>query len=69
MLSRRGVSVAQACRLLKVSRSGYDAWLDCKPSIREGRNLAVRRRKPHKGLIFHSDGGVQYAAKAYMGQR
>ena len=27
--------------------------------------MACRRRKPPKGLIFHSDRGVQYAAKAY----
>ena len=28
-------------------------------------DMAYRRRKPPKGLIFHSDRGVQYAAKAY----
>ena len=28
-------------------------------------NMAVRREKPNKGLIFHSDRGVQYAASAY----
>ncbi len=28
-------------------------------------DMAYRRRKPQKGLIFHSDRGVQYAAKAY----
>ena len=28
-------------------------------------DMAYRRRRPPKGLIFHSDRGVQYAAKAY----
>ena len=28
-------------------------------------DMAYRRRRPGKGLIFHSDRGVQYAAKAY----
>ncbi len=28
-------------------------------------NMACQRRKPPKGLIFHSDRGVQYASKAY----
>jgi len=28
-------------------------------------DMAYRRRRPSKGLIFHSDRGVQYAAKAY----
>ncbi len=28
-------------------------------------DMAYRRRRPLKGLIFHSDRGVQYAAKAY----
>ena len=28
-------------------------------------DMAYRRRKPPKGLIFHSDRGVQYAAKAF----
>ncbi len=28
-------------------------------------DLAYRRRMPPKGLIFHSDRGVQYASKAY----
>jgi len=28
-------------------------------------DMAYRRRKPPKGLIFHSDRGVQYASKAY----
>lgn len=28
-------------------------------------DMAYRRRKPPNGLIFHSDRGVQYAAKAY----
>ena len=27
--------------------------------------MAYRRRRPPKGLIFHSDRGVQYAARAY----
>ncbi len=28
-------------------------------------DIAYCRRKPPKGLIFHSDRGVQYTAKAY----
>ena len=28
-------------------------------------DMAVRRQKPDRGLIFHSDRGVQYAAKTY----
>jgi len=28
-------------------------------------DMAYRRRRPGKGLIFHSDRGVQYAARAY----
>ena len=28
-------------------------------------DMAYRRRKPPKGLIFHSDRGVQYAARAF----
>ena len=28
-------------------------------------DMACRRRRPPKGLIFHSDRGVQYAARAY----
>lgn len=28
-------------------------------------DMAVRRQKPDKGLIFHSDRGVQYAARAF----
>ena len=28
-------------------------------------DMAVRRCKPPKGLIFHSDRGVQYAAVAF----
>lgn len=28
-------------------------------------NMAVRRERPGKGLIFHSDRGVQYASAAY----
>lgn len=28
-------------------------------------NMAVRRERPEKGLIFHSDRGVQYASGAY----
>lgn len=28
-------------------------------------DMAYRRRRPEKGLIFHSDRGVQYAARAY----
>ena len=27
--------------------------------------MAVRRQRPHEGLIFHSDRGVQYASKAF----
>lgn len=27
--------------------------------------MAVRRQKPGQGLIFHSDRGVQYAARAF----
>lgn len=30
--------------------------------------MAYRRRKPSAGLIFHSDRGVQYAARAYREQ-
>ena len=28
-------------------------------------NMAISRRKPGIGLIFHSDGGVQYASTNY----
>lgn len=31
-------------------------------------NMAVQRQKPDRGLIFHSDRGVQYAANAYQHQ-
>jgi len=31
----------------------------------EAIDMAYRRRKPNTGMIFHSDRGVQYAAKAY----
>lgn len=30
-------------------------------------DMAVRRERPGKGLIFHSDRGVQYASAAYRG--
>lgn len=29
-------------------------------------DMAYRRRRPNQGIIFHSDRGVQYAAKAYQ---
>ncbi len=29
-------------------------------------DMAYHRRKPSKGIIFHSDRGVQYAARAYQ---
>ena len=34
----------QACRALEISRSGYYAWLDHKPSQREASNLVLRRQ-------------------------
>lgn len=34
----------------------------------EALRMAYRREKPGKGLIFHSDRGVQYASRAYRQQ-
>jgi transposase InsO family protein len=39
---RANISVARACRVLEVSRSGYYAWLHRKPSTRSQYNLRVR---------------------------
>ncbi|MCI8405872.1 MAG: DDE-type integrase/transposase/recombinase, partial [Oscillospiraceae bacterium] len=38
-------------------------WIDTQLAL-AALEMAYRRRKPPKGLIFHSDWGVQYASRA-----
>lgn len=50
--------------LKKIVGYAFSSRIDTRLTL-DALDMAVRRQKPDKGLIFHSDRGVQYAAKAY----
>lgn len=50
--------------LKKVVGYAFSDRIDTKLTL-DALNMAVQRQKPGKGLIFHSDRGVQYASSAY----
>lgn len=43
-MNRSGVSVEMLCRLLEISRSGYYAWKQAKPSLHTRKNQEITRR-------------------------
>lgn len=56
-----------AIDLLFGKNAGYafSDWIDKQLPLSVW-EMAYRRRKPYTDLIFHSDRGVQYAARAYQ---
>lgn len=50
--------------LKKIVGYAFSSRIDTQLTL-DALDMAVRRQKPDKGLIFHSDRGVQYAAGAY----
>ena len=50
--------------LKKVVGYAFSDRIDTKLTL-DALRMAVRRQRPEKGLIFHSDRGVQYASTAY----
>ena len=50
--------------LKKIVGYAFSSRIDTQLTL-DALDMAVRRQRPDKGLIFHSDRGVQYAAKAY----
>lgn len=50
--------------LKKIVGYAFSSRIDTQLTL-DALDMAVRRQKPDKGLIFHSDRGVQYAARAY----
>ncbi len=58
------LAIVKDLRTRKIVGYAFSDRIDTQLTL-EALDMAYYRRKPSKGIIFHSGRGVQYAAKAY----
>ena len=66
--NKMNFSITIMCKVFKVNISSYYHWIrsgSIVEKVDEALDMAIKRRKPKNGLIWHTDRGSQYASLAH----